>query len=310
MKYSISLLAILLVFQVSAIGQQTLAEKLGYDNETKLLIIHGDDLGVSHSKNEASFLALKIGMVNSASIMMPTPWVEEVAAYFRENPTVDFGLHLTLTNEWYQMNWGPVASSDKVSSMLNDIGFMYPDCLQFGQQAKVEEAEIELRAQVEKAYKMGIVPTHFDTHMGCLLFNSADLFEVYLRLGREYKTPVMLSRLFLKAASQAFLDKITDEDIIIEHVVSASPQDYDSSMEKYYINTLQTLGAGVNVLLIHLGFDNSEMQALTIGQEYWGSRWRQQDFDFFTSETCRRILEEENIQLVTWKEIKEVWYKP
>lgn len=308
MKNCIWLVAFVLCTISNVWTQQSLAEKLGHDNNTKLLIIHGDDLGVAHSKNEASILAMKIGMVNSASIMMPTPWVEEVAVYFQENPTVDFGLHLTLTNEWYHMNWGSVASSDKVSSMLNDIGFMYPNCLDFGTHATVKEAEIELRAQIEKAYKMGIVPTHFDTHMGCLLFNSADLFEVYLKLGREYKTPVMISRLFLKAASQAFLDKITDEDIIIEHVMSASPQDYDAGMEDFYINTLQNIGPGINVLLIHLGFDNAEMQALTIGQEYWGSRWRQQDFDFFTSETCRRILKEENIQLVTWKEIKEVWY--
>lgn len=293
---------------VTIAAQESLMKKLGYDDNTKLLIIHGDDLGVAHSKNEASILALKVGMVNSASIMMPCPWVEEVAVYFRDNPEVDFGLHLTMTNEWYHMNWGPVASSDKVPSLVNDKGFMFPNCLEFGQNATVAEAEIELRAQIEQAYKMGIIPTHFDAHMGCLLFNSADLFEVYLKLGREYKTPVMVSRLFLKAASQAFLDKITDEDIIIEHVMSASPQDYDSGMAKYYTNTLKNLDPGINVLLIHLGFDNAEMQALTIGQEYWGSKWRQEDFNFFTSEACRNILKEENIKLITWKEIKEVWY--
>jgi len=315
MKYPISMkvlfqiLIVIVLFQSPSNAQESLAKKLGYDDDAKLLIIHGDDLGVAHSKNEASLLAMKVGMVNSASIMMPTPWVEEVAVYFRENPTVDFGLHLTMTNEWHQMNWGPIASVDKVSSLVNDKGFMYPDCLEFGQKAKVEEAEIELRAQIEQAYKMGIVPPHFDTHMGCLIFNSADLFEVYLKLGREYKTPVMISRLFLKAASQAFLDKITDEDIIIENVLSASPHDYDSGMAAYYTKTLKNLGPGVNVLLIHLAYDNAEMQSLTIGKEYWGSTWRQQDFDFFTSSVCQQILKEENIQLVTWKDIKEVWYK-
>jgi len=306
MKFYFTLLFAIHTLSISA--QESLIEKLGFDDNAKLLIIHGDDLGVAHSKNEASILAMKVGMVNSASIMMPCPWVEEVAVYFRENPDVDFGLHLTMTNEWHQMNWGSVASRDKVSSMLNNKGFMYPNCLEFGQNAKVQEAEIELRAQIEQAYKMGIVPTHFDTHMGCLLFNSADLFEVYLKLGREYKTPVMVSRLFLKAASQAFLDKITEEDIIIENVLSASPQDYESGMAEYYTNTLQNLNPGVNVLLLHLAYDNAEMQAITIGQEHWGSKWRQQDFDFFTSETCRQILKEENIQMITWKEIKDKWY--
>lgn len=294
-----------ILFSFSSVGQQSLNAKLGYPEDAKLLIIHGDDLGVAHSKNEASILAMKVGMVNSASIMMPCPWVEEVAVFAREHPEADLGLHLTLTNEWYRYNWGPIASKDKVKSLLNENGFLHSDCLKVGQHAVVAEAEIELRAQIEQAYSMGINPTHFDTHMGCLLFNSAELFEVYLKLGREYKVPVMVSRLFLKAASQAFLDKITEEDIIIENALTAGPQDYDNGMEAYYTETLNQLEEGVSVLLIHLAFDDAEMQAVTYGKEYWGSKWRQQDFDFFTSSKCKRLLEENDIHLITWREIGE-----
>ena len=49
-------------------AQNSLASKLGYDEDAKLLIIHADDVGVSHSENMATFLALKIGMVNSGSV--------------------------------------------------------------------------------------------------------------------------------------------------------------------------------------------------------------------------------------------------
>ena len=85
---------------------QSLASKLGYSEDDKLLIIHADDLGVSHSENRASFLAMKIGSVNSASIMMPTPWVEEVATFSKTHPEADLGLHLTLTSEWKHIKWG------------------------------------------------------------------------------------------------------------------------------------------------------------------------------------------------------------
>ncbi len=289
--------------QFLTVAQQSLNAKLGYPEDAKLLVIHGDDLGVAHSKNEASILAMKVGMVNSASIMMPCPWVEEIAVFARENPEADLGLHLTLTNEWHRYNWGPLASVDQVPSLVNERGFLFSDCLQFGQNAKVEEAEIELRAQVEQALRMGIKPTHFDTHMGCLLFNSAEMFEVYLKLGREYNVPVMVSRTFLKVASPAFLDKLTDEDVIIEHVLSAGPEDYENGMEDYYTTTLNELQAGVHVLLIHLGYDNAEMQAITYGKEYWGSKWRQQDFDFFTSKKCEQLLKENNIHLITWRDI-------
>jgi len=287
---------------------QSLAEKLGYTNDDKLLIIHADDLGVSHSENIASFLALKGGSVNSASIMMPCPWVAEVADFADKNPIADLGLHLTLTNEWAQMNWGPVASKDKVSSLTNELGFFYDNCLEFGQKAKVNEAEIELRAQIEKAIAMGINPTHLDTHMGCLIFNSPELFEVYLKLGREYKIPVMIGRFFLKAASEAFTSKITDEDVIIESVLTANTTHYEKGLAKYYENTLESIGPGINVLLIHTAFDNAEMQAVTIGKEYWGSKWRQQDFDFFTSTKCKEIIEQENIKMITWRDIQKVWF--
>ena len=307
MKSTIITALILLVTNLN--GQQSLAEKLGYSNEDKLLIIHSDDLAVSHSENIATFLAMKGGSVNSASIMMPCGWVSEVAAYKKENPESDFGLHLTLTNEWYHLNWGPVASKDKVPSLLGDNGFLRANCLEFGMNAVVGEAEIELRAQIEKAYDMGIDPTHFDAHMGCLIFNSADLFEVYLKLGREYKVPVMVSRFFMKAATQAFKDKITDEDVIIENVLTASTQDYDTGLAAFYERSLNELSSGINVLLIHTAFDNAEMQAVTIGQEYWGAKWRQQDFDFFTSTKCKKLLVKNNIKLIKWSDIQKAWYK-
>jgi len=306
MKYILIILLSLLTLPL--IAQQSLAQKMGYTNEDKLLIIHSDDLAVSHSENIASFLAMKAGSVTSAAIMMPCGWVSEIAEFKKENPESDFGLHLTLTNEWYHLNWGPVASKDKVPSLLNENGFLRADCLEFGMNAVVAEAEIELRAQIEKAYAMGIDPTHFDAHMGCLLFSSADLFEVYLKLGREYKVPVMVGRFFLQAATQVFRDKITDQDIIIEKAITAGPQDYDNGLAAYYEKTLNELDAGVNIILIHTAFDNAEMQAVTIGQEYWGAKWRQQDFDFFTSTKCKKLITDNNIKLIKWRDIKDAWY--
>ena len=309
MKFTKLLFAIMLLFFIGKMNaQNSLAAKLGYDEDAKLLIIHSDDIGVSHSENLGTFLAMKIGMVNSGSIMMPCPWVAEVAAFAKENPSADLGLHLTLTSEWKYMKWGPVASLDKVPSLVNDLGFFYDNCLEFGQKAKVAEVEIELRAQIEKAIKMGIKPTHFDTHMGCLVYNSPEVFGVFLKLGREYKIPVMLGRFFLQAAPQRFKDLVTKEDVILEKTYTATPRDFESGMENYYKKVLNNLSSGVSILLIHTAFDNAEMQALTIDHPDWGAAWRQADFDFFTSETCRKILQKEKIQLVTWREIQDAIY--
>ena len=119
------LLPVLLFYVFIASAQLTLQEKLGYSKDTKLLIIHADDLGVSHSENEASIHAMENGSVNSASIMVPCPWFPEIAAYARTHPKADLGLHLTLTSEWKYYKWGPVVSKEKVPGIVNKGGFLF-----------------------------------------------------------------------------------------------------------------------------------------------------------------------------------------
>lgn len=289
-------------------AQETLAEKLGYQADAKLLIIHADDVGVSHSENRGSINAMKIGMVNSASIMMPCPWVSEIATYAKENPTTDFGLHLTLTSEWEGMKWSPVAPKNKVKSLVNSNGFFYASCEDFQQNAKIEEVEIELRAQIEQAYKMGIKPTHLDSHMGCLIFNST-LLNLYLKLGAEYKIPTMIAKATYQTASQETKVLVTNKELLLDNVMTADTSDFESGMNSYYEKVLTNLSAGVQVLLIHTAFNDAEMQALTINHPNWGAKWRQDDYNFFTSERCKKLLLEQNIKLVTWRQIQEVVYK-
>ena len=160
-------------------SQENIATKLGYPADSKLLIIHADDLGVSHSENIASIEAIEKGSVNSASVMMPTPWVLEAIEYTKSNPnTHDFGLHLVLSSEWKLYKWGPVSSKDKVSSLVNEHGYFHDTCIT---KLNLAEVETELKAQVDRAYAMGLKPTHLDSHMGCL-FQTPELMEIYFIL--------------------------------------------------------------------------------------------------------------------------------
>ena len=88
-------------------ASKTLAERLGFPRDAKLLIVHADDVGVTHSVNAATIKALDTGLVNSASIMVPCPWFPEIADYAKSHPAFDFGLHLTLNQRTGVLPLGP-----------------------------------------------------------------------------------------------------------------------------------------------------------------------------------------------------------
>src|SRR6266550_7083617 len=115
---------VLLVGDLSA-QSKNIAERLGHPADSKLLIVHADDLAVAHSVNSASFDALEKNAVTSASILVPCPWLTEVAEYAKAHPEADLGLHLALTSEWKTYRWGPVESKDKVPTLLDPSGTLW-----------------------------------------------------------------------------------------------------------------------------------------------------------------------------------------
>jgi predicted glycoside hydrolase/deacetylase ChbG (UPF0249 family) len=302
---SFGICSICLFFTLTATAQTqpTLAQRLGYPKDAKLLIIHADDLAVAHSENQASFKAMKEGVVNSASIMAPCPWLPEVAAYAKTHPNHDLGMHLTLTSEWKHFKWGPVSDCAELCGLVDSLGHFYDNCADFAALAKPEAVEAELRAQIEKAKSLGIEPTHLDSHMGCLFFQNQVLFSLYLKMGREYGIPAMVSHDLLGALPEPFKQTVTEKDIVIDHILTANPEDYKKGMAQYYTSVLQNLQPGVSALLIHTAYDDAEMQGVTIDHPDWGAAWRQADYDFFTGKKCRKLLKKQGIQLVTWREI-------
>ena len=297
-RFAFLAIFILIVFSVNA--QDNIAIKLGYPADAKLLIIHADDLGVSHSENVASIEAIENGSVNSASLMMPSPWVLEVANYAKKNATKhDFGLHLVLSSEWKNYRWGPVSSIDQVPSLINEYGYFHEACTQT---VNLKEVEVELRAQIDRAYSMGFEPTHLDSHMGCL-FQSNELIDVYLKLGQSYKLPVLATKQFPEELLKKYNVKI-----VLEEALTIMEDEYAKGSEDYYINAIKNLKPGLSTILIHTAYNNEEMKGMNIDHPEWGNEWRQKDFDFFTSDACKNILKEENIKLVTWRQIKDAFY--
>lgn len=284
---------------------KTLAERLGYAADAKLLIVHADDLGMAHSINDATTKAFATGLVNSGSIMMPCPWVPEIAEYARNNPRADLGLHLTLTSEWKNYRWGSLLPSDRVASLLDENGYFRLTESEAAASAKVSEVEKEIQAQIELARRLGIRPTHLDSHMGTLN-QSKELFETLIRVGRANKLPVRISREWFSRTSLPSLLK--SDDILVDHIITIEPSVPSEGWAKFYTDEIKNLRPGLSEVIIHLAYDDAEMKAMTADHPDWGSAWRQRDFDFFTSNAFRKLLKANNIKLVTWREIRKLQY--
>jgi predicted glycoside hydrolase/deacetylase ChbG (UPF0249 family) len=300
------LLALLMVGASVHAQDRTLAERLGYPRDAKLVIVHADDLGMAHSVNMATIKAFESGLVNSGSIMVPCPWLPEIAAYARANPQADLGLHLTLTSEWTQFRWGPVSSKDRVASLLDPNGYFRLTETEAAKYADPKEVELEIRAQIERAKSLGIVPTHLDSHMGTL-YQTKELFEMFVRVARENKLPIRAAKDM--SGQMPFLSQVLkSEDIFIDNTISIEPSVTAEGWANFYTDELKKLTPGVTELVIHLAYDDAEMKAVTFEHPNWGAAWRQRDFDFFTSDAFRKVLEENHIKLITYRDLQKLQY--
>ncbi|WP_165614853.1 polysaccharide deacetylase family protein [Flagellimonas flava] len=269
-----------------------------------MLIIHADDLGMSNSENRASIEGLEMGPVNSASIMVPCPWFPEIASYAKTHQHVDFGLHLTLNSEWKNYKWGPVSAKDSVATLVNSQGYFFDNVPEVVQKGDPDHVEIELRNQVLKAKKEGIDITHLDAHMGAAM-GSVDFLAAYIKVGREFNLPVLLDDAIPAMADTKIQEMLGPKDIVMDRTMSANPTNFANGMDVFYTSILNELEPGLNCLLIHLAYDDVEMRAITVDHPDWGAAWRQADFDFFNSKEAKKLVEDNNIVLVTWKMLRD-----
>jgi len=276
---------------------------LGYPADARLLIVNADDFGMCHAVNEAIFRALKEGIARSTSLMVPCPWRLHATHFLADNPEIPFGIHLTAISEWGDYRWGPVTAREKVPSLL-DKGlpgqgryfYDFEQMPEFLAQVRLDQLEMEFRAQIEVVLAAGLQPTHLDWH-ALRIGGREDIFGVMLRLAREYG-------LALRVAGRSWIEKLQSQGFPTNDYDFLDSYGLDpANKAARYAELLHELPVGLSEWAVHPGLDSSELLAIEPG----GNHIRQTDFDFLISEQARDIVREEGIILLDYRALQAVW---
>ncbi len=282
---------------------RSLVERLGFAPDAKVLIINADDFGMNQAGTEATIDAMRSGGVTSATIMVPCPWFPKVVEFARENPQANLGIHTTLTSEWKKYKWGPVLGPSAAPSLVDEMGYFYPDVREVYAHAKLEEVEAEVRAQIDKALKAGIDVTHIDSHMGTLQYDPK-YHEVYLKIARDYNLPCRLAGrdLMRQFKAEHILDMAKEMGVLgPEHLFMGDPDSVEET-EAFWLARLKEVKPGiVSEIYIHPAYITPEMQDTTASH-----RQRTADSDFFKKPSTLEAIRAEGIELISYRELREL----
>ena len=303
----------------------TYAEKLGYPKGARVVILHVDDAGMSFDSNEGAITAMTKGVANSCSVMMPCGWVPGFVKFLKKNPDIDAGLHLTLTSEWSDYRWGPLAGKNSVPGLTDTEGSLWASVENVVKHASADEVEKEIRAQTDRAALMGFKPTHFDSHMGTL-FATPEFLERYVKIGIEKNTPVMLPggqdfliqqqmHLSLQqiqqmqqigkvlwAAGLPVLDDLHNSSY--DWPIPDSLKNNDKRLQAYktakYIEAIGSLKPGVTMMIMHCTAPTEVFAHISNSGAV-----RKGDLLAMTDPAFRQALKNQGIILTTWRELKQ-----
>ena len=303
----------------------TYAEKLGYPKGSKLLILHVDDAGMSAESNAGAIMAIEKGISNSCSIMMPCPWVPGFIHYLKNHPSLDAGIHLTITSEWKEYRWGPLMGKTAVPGLVDGEGNLWADVSDVQKHATAEEVGKEINAQLERCIAFGWKPTHLDTHMGAM-FASPAFIQQYVKLGIDNKIPVMLpaghSTLIKKYmyladaqiqmmhslgeqlwnAGLPVLDDLHNESYDWQIPAEAGNDSTELSNFKTqkYIQAFQSLKPGITMMIMHCTLSGDHFDSISNT-----GALRKADLLAMINPALKEELTKDNIVLVTWRELME-----
>lgn len=270
----------------------------------RAVVPHVDDLGASHGANRAFLDLAARGLVTCGSVMVPGPWFREIAEAAVADPSLDLGVHLTLTSEWSACRWAPVSTASRASGLIDDDGYFWRDLSGLRRHLVPEAAEAELRAQVERAVAAGLRPTHLDAHMAAAML--PELLDAHVRLGREYGLVPVLPRSIDWAPDparfRAAVDALDHAGMpVFDHCRGTLAVDADA-LEPGWRALVASLPEGVTHLALHC---TAPGEFASMAPAHAG--WRFRERALLARGVLRDLCAEAGIAVVGTRAVQRLW---
>lgn len=271
---------------------------------SRQLIPHIDDLGACHGANAAFLDLAAAGLATCGSVMVPGPWFREMAEAAAADPSLDIGVHLTLTSEWRTCRWAPLSTTSPASGLIDPDGYFWPDVQSLDAHLVPEAAEVEMRAQIERALAAGIRPTHLDAHMAAAML--PELLGAHVRLARDYGLMPILPRSIRWAPDpHAYARCVAALDAagapVVDHCRGTLAVDADA-LAPAWEDILQTLPPGLTHLALHA---TAPGDFAAMAPDHAG--WRFREYAFLREGGLHRLCAAHGIGTTDTRALQATW---
>ena len=297
--------------EINDSNSHSLLKKLGFQPDQRVAIFHADDVGMCHGANVAFEELSKDGIITCGAVMVPCPWFTEVVAMAAANPGADLGVHLTLTSEWHNYRWAPISTTRRSSGLIDADGYFWHRLPVLAAHLVPEAAEAEMRAQIERAVSAGIDITHLDAHMGVALL--PQLIDIYIRLGSEYRIPVLLPKhlseytsvlefdnISLNEVTEGLARLVADGQPLVDHF-RMTPGVPAWESDRAYRELIAGLPAGLTLVAVHPNI-RGDIEAI-IPQR---AHFRTEEYRLFRDAKFKEFIAAQNIQSLGFRPLREL----
>jgi predicted glycoside hydrolase/deacetylase ChbG (UPF0249 family) len=281
-----------------------------YAGAARTVVIHEDDVGMSHGSNIAFRELTARGVCSAGSVMAPCPWFPETLELAAADPTLDLGVHLTLNSEKKPYRWRPLTNPPRSAGLTDAQGYFWLDVPAVRRSAVPEAVEAELRAQIDAAIAGGIDVTHLDDHMGVVMM--PEFVDIYERLGRDYNVPILLPNDLqaFNPMSYAGPASTSKYDQVVEKARALNEPIFDAVLETPWGRTTDAVSAyremfagipeGLTYLALHF---NAPGDFEAIEPEF--AHIRTEEYAFFGSGEVEALIAQHQIEVIGMRQIRD-----